>query len=56
MLNSQSSNKIRGKSLHKTVIPFANSVKIKLENLLLNSPKLIWLEIEASVLGFVRGV
>ena len=26
----------------RAVIPFANSVKIKLENLPLNSPKLIW--------------
>ena len=42
MLNSQSSNTIRGKSLYRIVIPFANSVKIKLENLPLNSPKFIW--------------
>ena len=26
----------------RTVIPFANSVKIKLENVPLNSPKLVW--------------
>ena len=42
MLNSQSSNTTRGKSLYRTVIPFGNSVKIKLENLPLNSPKFIW--------------
>ena len=56
MLNSQSPNTIRGKSLFRTMNPIASSVEIKLENLPLNSPKFIWSEIEASVCGFVRGV
>ena len=49
MLNSQSPNTIRGKSLFRTMNLIASSVEIKLENLPLNSPKFIWLEIEASV-------